>query len=483
MTNNKFKDAVLDYFKKYYKRHKKAPSTRQIFKVKHFSKTKFYQTFPNGLAEACKLAGIPVPEASIKRMKRALQASEKKRVREIEKEATPVQDVKQSYEIQHEVQQREEQRRKELAEKHAKEDAMLLQDPNEAIRRPVVNAIENYALPVLLEIKYGIKATVPEILAMLKLYQKAKDEGWYVEDVMEWAVLSGEEQADVKQLCKEAHEKGLSVRGYRSMCKGEVEDLEAKSGHLSRKNERLSRTVEGLKREEEDLNRRCSRLNRWLTEDYQSKEKRLEEKYLRDIDGCKVGFLKFKGKVQAMKKELIDDYKGWETKCYNLVEAVDKIKAETAETVKERDTARGELKQLRVFVGPRGTVADLVKQKEDLKATLTDKDQQLAEMALWLSRDFNARMEAERMVTEERENTLLLAEHLIEKAGDLPHLFLLLSDPQHFPKEHFKELNSLMDELQVWRGYENPPNLYKGILSKSKAPLNHIKTDIEKYME
>jgi tRNA/tmRNA/rRNA uracil-C5-methylase (TrmA/RlmC/RlmD family) len=215
---------------------------------------------------------------------------------------------------------------------------------------------------------------------------------------------------------------------------------------------------------------------------------------LRDIDGCKVEFLEFKGKVQAMKKELIDDYKGWETKrdrliteCENIekkfdirvkaaCETLDKTKAETTE-------ARNELKQLRASVGPKGTVTDLVKQKEDLKTQLADKDQQLAEKALWLSRDFNARMEAERTVTEERENTLALAEHLIKKTGDLPHLFLFLVNPKTFPEGHFKELNSLMDELEVWRGYEKPPSLYKDILSKSKVPLKHIKADIEKYME
>lgn len=369
MQNNKFKDAVLDYFKKYYKRHKEAPPTRQIFK--HFSKTRFYTTFPKGVAEACKLAEIPVSEASIKRMKRALQALEKKRVREIEKEV-PAQDVKQSYAVQREVQQREEQRRKELAEKHAKEDAMLLQDLNEAIRRPVVNAIENYALPVILETKYGIKATVPEILAMLKEYKKAEDKGWCPEFIIEWGVLSEERQADFEQSCKEAHEKGLSVRGYLSWCKAEVEREKAESDRLSRENECLSITVEGLKRKGEALNRRCSRLN----SDYQSKEKRLEDKYLRDINDYKVGFLNFKGEIQAMTKKLTDNYKGWETKCLNLVEAAkdsfDKIKAETAETVKERDEARGELKQLRALVGPEGTVTDLVKQKEDLKATLLE---------------------------------------------------------------------------------------------------------------
>lgn len=164
-------------------------------------------------------------------------------------------------------------------------------------------------------------------------------------------------------------------------------------------------------------------------------------------------------------------------------DSLDKIKGEKAETVKERDTARNELKQLRDLAGPKGTVADLAKQKEDLKAQLRENDKQLAEKALWLSRDFSARVEAERMVTEERENTRALAEHLIEKAGDLPQLFVFLANPKVFPEEHFRELNSLVDELQVWRGYENPPSLYGNIVSRSKASLKRIRADIEKYTE
>jgi hypothetical protein len=255
---------------------------------------------------------------------------------------------------------------------------------------------------------------------------------------------------------------------------------------LSEENERLSRSIERHKREEEDLNARYSRLNWCLEEDYKLKKKRLEEEYL-----------KFKQELQAAMKKLQDDCNALKTKrdklkteCHliekqraNTVneaeESLDKIKAETEEAVKERNVARDELMQLRASVGPRGTVTDLLKQKKDLKAALREKDQQLAEKALWLSRDFNARMEAERIVTEER----TLMEHLIEKAGALPNLFLFLSNPQHFPKEHFKELNSLLDELEVWRGYENPPSLYKNVLSKSKDSLKQIKADIEKCLE
>jgi len=86
MSDNKFRDAVIEYFKKFYEQHKKTPPTQQTFK--HFKKAKFYQTFPKGVAEVCQLAGIPVPEVSIKRTEKAVQASKKKQVAEATKQAT-----------------------------------------------------------------------------------------------------------------------------------------------------------------------------------------------------------------------------------------------------------------------------------------------------------------------------------------------------------------------------------------------------------
>lgn len=95
MSDSKFKDAVIECFKKYYRQHKKTPPTQQVFK--HFSKARFYQTFPEGVTEACRLAGIPVPEARIKQTAKALQGSEKKRAAEATKKATPWEDLKRSY--------------------------------------------------------------------------------------------------------------------------------------------------------------------------------------------------------------------------------------------------------------------------------------------------------------------------------------------------------------------------------------------------
>ena len=273
MQKNKFKDQVIQYFQKYYAKRKKVPSSRNLFKS--FNKTKFYEVFPQGLAQACKAAGIPVPEERLTQTRKARQTAKKKRLGETEKEVTLIQDVKQSYEIQHEVQQREEQRRKEFAEKHAKEDALLLQDPNEAISGPIRDAIENYALPVLLETKYGIKATVPEILAMLKEYKKAEDEGWYVGYVMEWGILSEEGRETFGEICNMNPGGTIGLPDYLSTLKDEI-------GALISQKKRLLEEVNEIEQKKRKLDWDYSGLKtRYdnLKKNYEEREKRLDNKY------------------------------------------------------------------------------------------------------------------------------------------------------------------------------------------------------------
>lgn len=479
MLNDKFKDRVIEYFKKYYKKHKKAPPTRQVFK--HFSKAKFYQTFPKGIAEVCKLAGIPVPEAHIERTEKAVQALKKKRVvgQKTARQPGSLEDIQQSIEIQN----AQERYREKTAKEEVERLKILFRDPNPKVSGPIKDALGEI-MPEITEHMFGIKVTVPELIAMQKTYDEAREEGWYVEDVFEWAALSKEEQETFKELREKAYDKGLPVNEY-------MEGLKAKSLQLSGENERLSRIVERLKREEERLNERCSRLNRWLEEDYQRKKKGLEEKYLRDIDGCKVEFLKFKKKLQALMKELQNDYKDWETKrdrliteCENIekqfdirvkaaCETLDKIKAETTE-------ARNELKQLRASVGPKGTVTDLEKQNDELKQQLAEKDRQLAEKAMqvagkWLNQE-EAIQKAEgvyRFVLDE-------VERRIESAG--PALYVLEFLESELPDEKFKELTFAINMAQVKRESQNPDNPYfADIPLKKKKLLGAFPNSIEEY--
>lgn len=59
------KKVIIDYAKEFYGEYKKAPSIRQIitrFKAEKLNRSKLYKFYPGGLAEVCRLAGIPVPE-------------------------------------------------------------------------------------------------------------------------------------------------------------------------------------------------------------------------------------------------------------------------------------------------------------------------------------------------------------------------------------------------------------------------------------
>ena len=82
MADRELKEAIILYVKKCYKRNKKAPSLRKIFK--HFRKeklnfTRFYRIFPKGMPEACTLAAVPIPMERIKRTEKATKVSRGRR--------------------------------------------------------------------------------------------------------------------------------------------------------------------------------------------------------------------------------------------------------------------------------------------------------------------------------------------------------------------------------------------------------------------
>jgi hypothetical protein len=170
--------------------------------------------------------------------------------------------------------------------------------------------------------------------------------------------------------------------------------------------------------------------------------------------------------------------------------SLDKIKGERADAVKERDTARSELKQLRAFVGPKGTVTDLVKQKENLKATLTEKDQQLAEKAMevagkWLNQEealqtFNE--ESKRFMGEVEGVCRLVsdeAERRIEAAG--PALYVLEFLENELPDEKFRDLVFAINLAEAKRESLNPDNPYFAHLSAEKKELLGVFPATEEY--
>lgn len=195
MSNNKFEDGVIEYFKKHYKQHKMTPPTRQVFK--HFSKAKFYQTFPKGVAEVCKLAGIPVPEACIKRTEKAVEASKKKRVAEATKQATPWEDLKQSYKRE----EAERRHRKQMSEKLAKQVRKLATDPNMEISGPVLDALAK-VLPKILKRCYKINLGLWGIKKLEEIMEEKDLTYEQLQQIIKWTELSDEEQQALLDLSK-----------------------------------------------------------------------------------------------------------------------------------------------------------------------------------------------------------------------------------------------------------------------------------------
>lgn len=197
MSNNKFNDAVIEYFKKYYKQHKKTPPTRQIFK--HFSKAKFYQTFPKGVAEVCKLAGIPVPEERLKRTQKARQATAAKvtEVQETARQPGSREDLQRSIEIEME----QKRYRKERAEEKAKEFYMLATDPLEAIRNPVLDA-HGKILPKILKRCYKINLGLWGIKKLEEIMEEKDLTYEQLQQIIKWTELSDEKQQALLDLPK-----------------------------------------------------------------------------------------------------------------------------------------------------------------------------------------------------------------------------------------------------------------------------------------
>jgi hypothetical protein len=174
---------------------------------------------------------------------------------------------------------------------------------------------------------------------------------------------------------------------------------------------------------------------------------------------------------------------GWTVK-------LEKVKADVEAAEKERDRLldevaglrgevtgfREELKELHARVGPGGAVTDLVQRIDALKEELAETKRELEEKALWLSGAFSARLEAETWLKG-------MVEHLFDQAGGAGLLFTFLADPKAVPREHFNELSRLLDELEVWRSYEEPPAVYKNLPLRSRENLERIVADVQGYLK
>lgn len=476
----RFRAEVLDFLRKYYGKHKKIPSTATLFRS--FNKTRFYEVFLEGLAQACKAAGIPVPEERLKQTQKARQAAKKKRLGEPE-EATLIQDVRESYAIQ----MREEQRRKDFSRKRAEEIAILLQDPNEAISHPFVDAIENIALPVLLEKKYGIEATVPEILEMVKPYKQAKDEGWCVKWIMAWGLLSEEEREAFGEFYNESYsEAGVDPTRYLPTLEDKVEKIKTKINQLSIKEHTLTLTVQSLQRDRDNLIRN----NKWqeeaLKSSYEHKRKALVDKYLVDMRACADEFSSFIEKVEASRNKAKKDSEIWKANRDKLRTAFNELESKFKETITELDLARKELKQLRQTVGPAGTVTDLSNEKDRLKQQNEELQQKLSDISIGLAGKWFTQEEAFLTVKQQYakfleyvEHTFLLISEETERrlANAGAGLYVIEFLNHDLPPRKLNKLASLVMMAQLKRESSNPDNpFFTSIPRNKKAFLRDFPT-------
>ena len=81
--NQNLKEEILDFIKKYSDKEGKSPPIREISdKIKGVNRSNFYQFYPDGIAEACKAAGVTRPT---KRMKDTSKASKARKTRKNDK--------------------------------------------------------------------------------------------------------------------------------------------------------------------------------------------------------------------------------------------------------------------------------------------------------------------------------------------------------------------------------------------------------------
>jgi len=73
------KRSILSFIKTYHETHGNAPSLRRIYEsLENVSKRKFYDVFPDGIGDACRQAGIDIPQERIKATTKARRTQKKK---------------------------------------------------------------------------------------------------------------------------------------------------------------------------------------------------------------------------------------------------------------------------------------------------------------------------------------------------------------------------------------------------------------------
>jgi hypothetical protein len=495
---------AVEFVRSYHEAYGVQPTIRLIFEKTGLSRRQVYSAFPDGLAGVCRESGIPAPKDRVERTRKATAARVQEAGRRRGLKAGTVPRVETYSLTEGQINRFRgllhlEPERRDVA---SVIDTWLDMD-TELRREWGLKDVQEVALAVSFAEqvrKRGLKSGVydfdfSKVEAVGRFIRHMRTLGWKPDEVPGYvttlwnlgvgvSVDRGALDA-LNELRAQASKAGRKLGGYIAglaedsrRLRAELEALEGQRSRLNVDKDRLSREVEGLQRQRSVEAQRFveakSTVDRAIAEYQRTQVQRFSAEWTRKLE-------KARAEVEAAEKQrdrLSEDAR-------TRAEAAEKERNRVAE---EAAALRQECEVLQARAGPRGTVTNLVKQLDAVKGELVDTKRELVEKAGWLSGGFNARLEAERWLMEERKRLMReveaersITKHLVEEAGSLPHLFLFLAN-RDFPEEHFKRLKSLVLDFEFWRSHE-PPAALKELLPKGPEVVNLIKADLDRYFK
>jgi len=520
MNVHDIKKRILDLVRSRYREEGNVPSINTICNEAGLSRTKIYQLFPRGQAEICQAASVPLPLNRIERTKIATMERVKRAMEQRMKMVgegsgvlggqqlagiyclTPEQ-MSRFYGLLHLEPERldigsiidtwldmDTELRREWDLKSISEIAGAVDFARQLRKRRLKSGVYRFDL-----------SSVSEVDSFVK---RMSELGWSRHEIPDYLtslwnlgvpkIVNRQALLTLKGLKEEALKAGKTLNNYlkslqeeveklkrsRDVLRDEIEDLKSERnrqieetkrlGQLIRTNQaELTRSKEALKTQERLLEEARSAIDEKITR-YKVKEfERFEAEFKELIEERKKA-------LEERERELQAKISAYEKKLGEKAMEMKTAEEHVTKLADERASLQEHLDRLKPMVNRYDQVADLKRQ--------------LDEKALWLSREFNTRVEEERLLAQKREEMKRefeeqkrIMNHIIEKASPLTHLFLFLSNPKTFPEDHFSELDNIMNELVVWRSFREPPKALRDLPLRSKEPLKMIKADMDRYLE
>ena len=489
---------VVEFVRPYHEAYGVQPTMGLIFEKTGLSRRQVYSAFPDGLAGVCRESGIPAPKDRVERTRKATAArvQEAERRRGLKAGTGPRVETYSLTEGQmdrfrgllHLEPERRDvgsvidtwldmdtELRREWGLKDVWEVALAVSFAEQVRKRGLESGVYDFDFS-------KVEAVGRFIRHMRTLGWKPDEVPGYVTTLWNMGVGESVDRGVLDalnefktQASKAGRKLGEYIAGLAEDSRRLRAELEALEGQRSRLNvdkDQLSREVAGLQRQRSGEAQRFveakSSVDRAIAEYQRAEVQRFSAEWT-------VKQEKVRAEVDVAKKQRDQLSEEARTQAEAAEKERNRLLEEAAGLRQEVTGFREEIKELHARVGPKGTVTDLVKQLDGVKGELTGTKRELASKALWLSGDFNARLEAETWLRG-------VVEHLFDQAGGAGLLFTFLANPQAVPREHFNELSRLIAELRVWRSYKEPPAVVKDLPLKSKDALDHIKGDLQKYL-